>query len=358
MSNKGSKKKRPRGISRMKVCIVSAGASGLLLLLLINQYGFRSQDIAMVDPHFDGGALQRSWGSVISNTPWSTTLNSIQSILPSYKLPDWARTLPPDNPTPLYKISQLLRELSSGVLSQTKMIRGSVKEVVYNSDTSLWAIQIDSNGEKIYIHSSSILFTYGSAPKQFNLPIPSIPLEIALDSMRLRNYISPQDNVLVFGTNHSGTLIMKNLVDCSANSVIGIYKGSTPFLWARDGEYGGIKMDAAAIADSIVANIYPSVRLVSFSSVHDLIKETRQATWAIYSMGFSVSSGIRMVVNSSEIILSNYDSSTGKITGAPNAWGFGIAYPSIAPDGIHYDVGISSFLEHFNKQIPQIIGGL
>jgi hypothetical protein len=35
--------------------------------------------------------------------------------------------------------------------------------------------------------------------------------------------------------------------------------------------------------------------------------------------------------------------------------GFGIAYPNQAPDGKHWDVGIYSFLEHINAQIPTIL---
>jgi hypothetical protein len=35
----------------------------------------------------------------------------------------------------------------------------------------------------------------------------------------------------------------------------------------------------------------------------------------------------------------------------PNAWGFGIAYPSQAPDGIHFDVGVASFIEHISNNI-------
>jgi hypothetical protein len=36
-------------------------------------------------------------------------------------------------------------------------------------------------------------------------------------------------------------------------------------------------------------------------------------------------------------------------------WGFGIAYPSQAPDGIHWDVGVSSFLEHIHGQTSSIV---
>ena len=238
----------------MKVCIIGAGVSGILLVLLLHQNGVNLRDIAVIDPHFDGGLLQRSWGAVISNTPWIVTLGSIQTLLPSYKIPDWALALSPDAPTPLYKIAQLLRELSAPLLTKCKTIKGFVKEVSRASESSTWNVLTYSNGETIQLQSSSLLFAQGAIPKYFDFPIPSIPLEIALDPVRLKMYIAPDDTVMVFGTSHSGTLIMKNLVDCSANSIIGVYKGPTPFTWARDGIYDGIKLDAAIIGDDIMRN--------------------------------------------------------------------------------------------------------
>ena len=49
-----------------------------------------------------------------------------------------------------------------------------------------------------------------------------------------------------------------------------------------------------------------------------------------------------------------YDKKTGSILGCEGLWGFGIAYPSSAPDDIHVDVGIISFVEHILKQIPNL----
>ena len=342
----------------MKICIIGAGASGILLILLLHQNGMNLRDIAIIDPHFDGGLLQRSWGPVISNTPWIVTLGSIQEVLSSYKIPDWALALSPDKPTPLYKIAQLLRELSAPLLSKCKTVKGLVKEVIWDTTASTWTILTHSSNDIIHIQSSAVFFTQGAVPKYYDFPIPSIPLEIALDPVRLKPYIAPQDTVLVFGTSHSGTLVMKNLVDCSANSLIGVYKGATPFVWARDGIYDGIKLDAASVGDDIVQGVYPSIQLVSFQNVQGLIKETRAATWVVYAMGFTLNMNLRILVDSAEVSLKTYDPITGKIAGATKAWGFGIGYPGQAPDGIHYDVGISSFLEYISKQIPSILGSL
>jgi hypothetical protein len=202
------------------------------------------------------------------------------------------------------------------------------------------------------------VLSQGAVPKYFDYPIPAIPLEIALNSQRLQSYIKPDDTVLVFGTSHSGILVMKNLVNCSAKSVIGIYSGDRPFLWARDGEYAGVKLEAADFADDIVKNKYPSIRLVPFKNMYEMINETRQASWVVYSMGFTIDTNLTMRIDSREVPINNYDPYTAQIAGLTNAWGFGIAYPSKAPVGLNYDVGISSFLEYISKQIPSIICNL
>ena len=91
-----------------------------------------------------------------------------------------------------------------------------------------------------------------------------------------------------------------------------------------------------------------------------MMKVVRQATWIIFAAGFTARTDIRISIDDDSVPKSivEYDATTGVLASVPNAWGFGIAYPSQAPDGVHFDVGISSFLEHFNKQIPAIVAGL
>jgi hypothetical protein len=340
----------------MKVCIIGAGASGILLSLLLHQAGISPSEICLVDPHFDGGALQREWPNVISNTTWAATTEAFRCCLPSHELPAWAKHLSPDQPTPLRTIAKLLRDLYSPL--KFKTVRGHVHQASWNSQTTTWTCSIQSGDGIVEINSKRILFTQGSRPKHFDIPIPSIPLKIALDANLLKSYVNPNDHVVVFGTNHSGILALKNLVDCSVERIVGVYKGAVPFIWARDGEYDGLKLDGATIADSILAGQYPTVKLVSYGNVSEIVRETRNSTWAIFAAGFTADTTIRMTIDGADVTIGEYDPNTGVLRNGPNAWGFGIAYPSQAPDGIHYDVGISSFLEHFYKQIPDIITNL
>lgn len=326
-------------------CIIGAGATGLLLLLFLAEKGIDLQNIIIVDPFFDGGDLRRKWGQVISNTPWSKTYEAVKTAFPSRIMPTWASNIPLDKTTPLSQIIELIHELARPLFVNS--IQGTVKKANYDMN---WSIQIQQESKTIDIESTNIYFTTGSEQKSLGLSIPSIPIEIALDVSRLRQYVKETDKVILFGTAHSGTLILKNLADIGVNT-IAIYRTSTPFLYARDGEYDGIKADAAEYADSMIEGKYPTIKLISTSNLSTIIRETRSAKWAIYAIGFESRSSIDVTVNGTVKSILSYSPLTGKIIDCPNAWGFGIAYPSQAPDGKHFDVGISSFIKHISDNL-------
>ena len=340
-----------------KLCIIGAGVSGILLILLLQQTQQIPMDhITIIDPFFDGGDLVRKWGSVMSNTPWSKTINAFKTFLPSIVLPQWAIALPLDLPTPLCKIAQLCRELLVPLLPTLTCIQGHVTGA--DESGGLWTITVQKDTGITTLHSHAVCFTQGSTPKMLNLPIPTIPLEIALNPSVLPQYVQPGQNVVVFGTSHSGTLVLKNLVDCSAQSITAFYKSPVPFVYARDGAYDGIKLDAAVLADAIIAGTYPSIQCFSINDVSTLIRESKRADWVVYAIGFEPrdypvkKDGLPVADKNS------YDGATGVCKTLTNAWGFGIAYPNQAPDGIHWDVGIYSFVEHMHAQIPSILSTL
>ena len=95
------------------------------------------------------------------------------------------------------------------------------------------------------------------------------------------------------------------------------------------------------------------MKLLNLANVDQLIKVSKKATKAIYAIGFK-SRGIKISYNGEDIDSTKYNSKTGSILGCEGLWGFGIAYPSSAPDDIHVDVGIISFVEHILKQVIDI----
>ena len=85
--------------------------------------------------------------------------------------------------------------------------------------------------------------------------------------------------------------------------------------------------------------------LININHIDQIIRYTKVCNWCIYAIGFEASN-IKCNID-----IRKYDSTTGKILNTDNAYGFGIAYPSLAPDSIHYDVGIYSFVEHIKNNL-------
>lgn len=326
-------------------CIIGAGVTGLLLLLILVERGTPVENIVIIDPFFDGGDLRRKWGQVISNTPWSKTYDAIKAAFPSRLIPSWASENPPDQTTPLSQIARLICELAKPFLLNT--VHGTVRKASYSEK---WSVEVQREFTIHKLEVANIYFTVGSEQKSLDLSIPSIPLELALDSQRLRQYILPTDKVLLFGTAHSGALILKNLADLDVPTTA-VYRSEKPFIYARDGEYDGIKADAAIYADDISQGKYPCITLVPAAAISTIIRLTRSANWVIYATGFEPRCSIEVQVGGSRVSAVSYIPTSGKIIDCPNAWGFGIAYPSQAPDGIHFDVGVASFIKHISDNL-------
>ena len=329
------------------ITIIGAGVTGLSLLLLLQESGADLSTVTVIDPYFDGGDLSRKWTAVESNTPWSKTIRALATNCPSLKL-----DTPSENTTKLVEIGHLLRSLAARALKQVKQIQGTALSADYSSDTNKWTVTVQTAGKILEVLTKRIILAPGGEPKSFDLNIPSIPLEIAIDATRLQHIIRPNDHVLVFGTMHSGTLVMRNLVSTGA-TVVGFHYRPEPFYWDRDGDYDGIKGEAAAIADDIISGKIP-VTLVQTSDINSVIRNSQGANWVVYAMGFQPRL-VKLTVNGEQKSSKEYDGANGKLAHVPAAWGFGIAYPNVAPDGIHWDVSVAAFLDHMKPQLPEIL---
>lgn len=322
------------------------------MLLLLQESGVDLSKVVIIDPYFDGGDLARKWTAVQSNTPWSKTLNAITKACPSLAITDQTN---PASTTKLVEIAHLLRNLASPALKKTIQIQGTAYSANFSTDPQRWLIEVMTAGKSIEIYAKKLIIALGSEPKTMDLSIPSIPLEVALDSSRLQHYVKPTQRALVFGTMHSGTLVIRNLAICGAQ-VIAYYNSEKPFYWDRDGVYDGIKEEAAQVADDIIAGKI-SVELVPVQDTSKVIRTSHSADWVVYAMGFQARDGVVLSVDGI-VKPSKYDGATGALNDIPAAWGFGTAYPNLAPDGIHWDVSVAAFLEHMKPQMPAILAGL
>lgn len=325
-----------------KILIVGTGAAGLLFLWhLQKSQQVQPNDVVVIDPHHDGGDLQRRWSTVRSNTTWNQTLAIFD--LSGSLIPAAWKELDPSKPTTLDQSISLLRHVTRDFMSQCEVVHGFVDQIEKQADGKLWSVTL---ADKSNYTASVVILAHGSEPKQLTLPIPSIPLDCALSKQRLETYVNKNSRVLLFGTSHSGTLIMRNLHELGVQTTA-FYNSTKPFYFARDGEYDGIKQDSAEIADAITSSTYPKLQLTHVTDTAQVIRAARKADWVIYAIGFKARTNIKVNLT--------YDGKTGEITESPGVWGFGIAFPNSADDGIHWDVSLPSFSSHIEKQMPTIL---
>lgn len=325
-----------------RICIVGAGAAALLLLLQLEKAGVDPKSITIIDPTHNGGDLMKKWLHVRSNTTWRQIFESIPS-RNSFAQP-WAN-LNPEEPCELKYVIEYLQTCVKDYISKTLLRTDTVVQA--NQDNGVWKLLLRQAKQPVVC--DLVFFCQGSEPKSLDLPFPSIPLDIALDARRLSDYVKPGQHILVFGTAHSGPLVVKNLVDLGA-VVTNFYATDKPFYFDRDGEYDGIKKDAATIADNMLAGAYPQLTMESVHDMSAIIRASKSADACIYACGFQS----RTIQGECK----QYDGLTGRVEGVTNAWGFGIAYPNKAADGIHWDVSVPAFHAHIQKQMPDILASL
>jgi len=332
-----------------RVCIIGAGICGLLASAFLPDSVLENSCI--LDPTFFGGDLMEKWCCVKSNTTSRQIIDALDKV-PRFKhlLIPYLHEYQPGDIVPLKVIAQAIKELAAPILAQMKREVATVQEI--NIEKGISCITLDSG--KVILAETVILCT-GVQPKVLNYDVPCIPLEIALDAGRLGNYVKKGQSVMVFGLNHSGTLVVANLAKLCSR-IYGVYRGPKPFIFARDDEYDGIKQEAAIIADSILAGDMPSCTLLSLTdSEKDVTRIIRYCDYVIYCVGFKQRC-LSIKNNGALVELSLYNSTTAQLTEGVSIWCYGAGFPNRTDykGRVHYDVGIPSFIDYMLRTFPAL----
>jgi len=330
-----------------KIGIVGLGPAGILTLALLPETVYPS--VIVFEPSAIGGDLATAYGSVIANIPKSVIVSAFQSV------PRWSSATFPaldkyaDDACPLlYDCVRTLRALIAPELAKVSYHSARVES--YEALPSGWKIKTTQG---TLFEVQKLVLATGATPRTLDLPKPTIPLAVAFSPSALAHVVSQEDKIAVFGTAHSGTLVLKNLRACGVCALTGLYKGEKPFQYARDGFSEGIKQESATIADSIVAEGWATlVPLDDFARAHRAVAE---ATAVVYAIGFQ-----RSVVTYTEsgVLKTATHDGTGFGTGVKNLYGFGIGFPApyTGPDGRQYpDVGFGGFVSAIKAVLPSLL---
>lgn len=338
-----------------KYAIVGLGPAGIFALasLPIEEL----EHTIVFEPALMGGDLAAHYGAVVANIPKADMITAFRMI------PRWAAVefpllaATPDDACPLLAdVAKQLRALVREDLARVDVRTLKVTAFQQTADQA-WLLQA---GGRVF-DAQNLILTPGAPPKTLDLPLPSIPLPIALHKERLALHVNPTERILVIGTSHSGTLILKNLKDLGCTHVTAFYRGEKPFSFARDGDPEGIKQESATIADEILSKAWgpKTPTLLRTDDLTTQFRVLQRAQYVIYAMGFGAPALFFLdpyghLQRFSDV----FEPSTSTFTGAQRAWGFGIGFPRLytAPNGKQTpDVAFKPFLEAIQAAMPRIL---
>lgn len=320
--------------------VVGLGPAGIFTLACLPKQYLATT--VVIEPQAVGGSLAAHYGAVVANIPKSVILGALR------KIPNWIA----------FPLLEKYREDECPLLADAcRQIRALVAEdlaCVTFRTKRMTALQVSPAGWRIamegeVLEAQKVFLCTGATPKTLDLPVPHIPLHVALNRSLLEQYVSPTDTIVVFGTSHSGTLILKHLKEIGCARVTALYKGKTPFRFARDGDTEGIKQESATIADEILAGAWgPNTpHLVSCDDFATAYRSVAKATHVIYAVGFEKPVMRYKTLHGEERCL-QFRPATNDFEDVKHLWGFGIGFPSMytAPNGNQYpDVGFGGFID-------------
>ncbi len=336
-----------------KIALIGWGVAHMLFAAhLIIQQGINPQQLIIIDTFQDGGALQRSWATVCSNTTYQQFLTAVEQVGLQLSIHD-KQLYPADSQTPLYILCQLLHNAIKPYIVRSEKIYDSVESL--HLENNNW--QIICKNRQIQSAVDICSLAPGADPRVLQTGIPQIPLSAAINANILHTYLSPNKHIALFGSAHSATLIAQNLVMAKC-TVSMIYLGEKPFFYASEGAYDGIKHEAEHIARQIsVDGMGGAVQLINYNETLDVHNALLKADYSICACGFDTSNVPKVYVNKELINTKKglkYNPANGEI--APRLYGWGICFPSISIiDGKSYmDVSIPAFASHIIAQTQQI----
>lgn len=335
------------------ITIVGLGAAGILALAQIPTE--RLSEVLVIEGNCIGGDLSSLYSGIFANITKQMVETAFRNV------PRWSSLAFPylkaykDNDCP--KLGDVCRQMVALIrddLQRVECRTATVSSLTDNGET--WSIQTTAG----IFQSKKVLLCIGGVPKVLDIPRPSIPLHVALSKDCLANHVTPADNVVVFGTSHSGTLILRNLKDIGVRNTTGVYVGKVPFVFARDGHADGIKQESATIADEILAKTWGDLTptLMNYEDFGAMFRRTTQASHVIYAHGLQRRQLSCYDKEAKPIVLKHNPTNATFDGYETRLWGFGLAYPSTKENnGIVYpDIGFAGFITAIAASLPVILG--
>lgn len=331
--------------------VIGAGPAGIAAVGNLLDLGVLGSEILWIDPQFTVGDFGSRWKNIPSNTKVELFIKFLYACDAfSYSACDQSFELnhiPAEKTCLLRFMVEPLQWVTTQLLSKVDIKRNFVEGLFFNDD--LWHLKLNRE----HVSAKNVILAIGAEPKTLAInSCPVIPLQDAMDSESIKNYLRPDDIVAVFGSSHSAVLALKHLVDCSVKKIINFYR--SPLVYAIYTDNGilfddtGLKGGTAVWARENLHESLP-LNLLRVESNEDMIQTyLPECTKVVYAVGFE-----RRHISVEKFRDIQYDNQTGMI--APGLFGFGIAFPEAKTNHlgvIEHSVGLWKFMTYLKRVMP------
>ncbi|MCI5052673.1 MAG: pyridine nucleotide-disulfide oxidoreductase [Simkaniaceae bacterium] len=335
-----------------KWTVVGAGPAGIAAVGKLLDLGIEGKEIAWIDPKFGVGDFGAKWHSAPSYTKVSSFLRFLYSC-PSFNYSEC------DEDFAIHEFDQestcQLGYVTPPLAWVCKQLKGRVspiqdKLLMLDMVEGKWKLQCRNSS----FTTDNVILAMGAEPKAPDVQeVESIPLELALDSERLAQYINSDDVVGVYGSSHSAMIALRNLLELPVKAILNFYRSPIRYAIDLEGyalfEGSGLKGEIAHWARENIDGKWPE-RLRRIYAPDEAAKEfEKRCTKMIYAIGFErrplpVYRGFGPIP---------YHERSGII--APGLFGLGSAFPEARADSaghVEKSVGIWKFMDFLNRMLP------
>jgi hypothetical protein len=331
--------------------VIGAGPAGIAAIGKLLDEGIAAQSIAWIDPHFTVGDFGTTWRNVPSNTKVELFLKYLHAAN-SFEYKNCPRDfainhLDPKKTCNLSVAAEALQWVSEQLKNKVNAIQGNVE--MLSLKNRQWHIKINDTD----LCSKNVILAVGANPKNLSLPVTqTILLSDAIDHVRIKNHITAEDTIAVFGSSHSAILVLRNLVENNVKHIINFYQIQILYAayfndWILFDDTG-LKGVAAEWARTHIDGKLPANLQRVYSNTENIEKYLPQCNKAIYAVGFE-----RRTIPIENMAHLNYIEQCGII--APGLFGIGIAFPEAKynPLGmLEYRVGLWKFMDYLHRVLP------
>jgi len=328
-----------------QLAIVGLGPAGIFTLASLPEELL--PETLVLERSCIGGDLSSQYGGVIANITKEWFIKTFKTI------PKWANQSFPEfdaykdkEPPKLADVCKVLRRLAKPDIQKAHLHTTALSNLVQTADG--WNLVTT----KETYQAKKVILCLGATPKTMDLPLPSIPLPIALAQDQLANVVAPTETIVVFGTSHSGVLVLKNLKQLGCRNVYAVYRGKDPFNISTNEAMGeGLKLSGALIANEIKNKGWGELEptLINYDDFAAIYRILSKAHAVIYAIGFEPRT----------FTYTNKEGICGPLTDStPGIYGFGIGRPRISKTDageIFTDIGFEGFIKAIQAELPGIL---